>query len=133
MSEFRSHQLLLAKGTHPMLTTLAVKTTTLLSTADTKIDLTGSWNKLVGALSGGSVEKVLTFLSIVGVILVIASIGGYLWQRRRGGGGNHSGLLWAGLVGALFAAPKVVVPIALTILDFLISALAGIVSNIAGS
>lgn len=116
-----------------MLTTLAVKATTLVSTADTKIDLTGSWNKLVGALSGGSVEKVLTFLSIIGVILVIASIGGYLWQRRRGGGGNHSGLLWAGLVGALFAAPKVVIPIALTILDFLISAIAGIVSNVAGS
>jgi hypothetical protein len=113
-----------------MLTSLAAKTTTLVSTADTKIDLTGSWNKLVTALSGGSVDKVLTFLSIVGVILVVASVGGYLWQRRRGGGGNHSGLLWAGLIGALLSAPKLVVPIILSILDFVIGALATIVSNL---
>ncbi|WIE80971.1 hypothetical protein [Curtobacterium sp. MCSS17_016] len=115
-----------------MLTNLAVSATTLLSTASSseKVDLTGSWNTLVSALSGGNVDKLLQFLSIAGVILVVVAVGGYLFQRRRGGGGNTQGLLWAALAGALLAGPKFFIPLILTLADFAVNGIGNIIGNL---
>lgn len=83
-----------------------------------KVDLAGSWTKAWSVFSTGN-EKIFTILSVVGVIIFVASLAGYIWQRRRGSGGNTGAVIGAGVVGMLFCAPQVVIPLLLVIVDLL--------------
>jgi len=61
------------------------------------------------------------------MLLVVAAILTYLWERRRGNGGQgggHQKILWAIAIGMVLAAPDVVIPAILTIVDFIANALA---------
>jgi len=61
------------------------------------------------------------------MLLVVAAILTYLWERRRGGDGGkggHTKILWAIIIGAILAAPSVVIPAILTIVDFVANVIA---------
>ena len=87
----------------------------------TRINLAGGWNLIWGAISGalGGVGGALT---VFGTLVVVLGFASWLWQKRRGAGGGHSGLLWTLLVGALLVTPGVVLPILLTAVDIVLNA-----------
>lgn len=83
--------------------------------------LADKWKQFWGTIKaplGGIVD----LLGIVGIVLIIMSGIGLLWQRRRGGGGSNgvSGFLITLIIGAVLALPDligVVVPIFDLIVD----------------
>ncbi len=95
------------------------------------INLSGSWGQVWGAVQAAIGTKLTTLLSAVGVILVVGAVFKWLFERRRGGGGAFSGqassgLLWTLAAGATLAAPGVLIPIFLTILDAIANAVIGL-------
>tara|TARA_R110002124_G_scaffold43777_1_gene134427 strand:- start:262 stop:570 length:309 start_codon:yes stop_codon:yes gene_type:complete len=94
------------------------------------VNLTGGWNTLWSAISSVIGGPVMTLLTIIGVILVVGSIITYFFQKRRGGGAMQGlgPVMWTLVCGALLAAPQVIIPLALTLLDFAINTLVAIVS-----
>jgi hypothetical protein len=95
------------------------------------INLTSGWNTLWGAIAGVIGGPIMTLLTIIGVILVVVSIGTYFFQKRRGGGAMQGlgPVVWTLVCGALLAAPQIIIPLALTILDFIINTLIAIVNG----
>lgn len=92
--------------------------------ATSSINFASSWTTFWSSISG-SLGKLPTLLGIIGMLLVVAAILTYLWERRRGGGGGgHQKILWTILVGAILAAPSVVIPAILTIVDFIANVIA---------
>jgi len=94
--------------------------------ATASINFASSWTTFWSSISG-SLGKLPTLLGIIGMLLVVAAILTYLWERRRGGDGGkggHSKILWAIIVGAILAAPSVVIPAILTIVDFVANVIA---------
>lgn len=90
-----------------------------------KINLTAGWNTLWSAISGVIGGQVMLILTIIGVVLVVASVGKWIFDRRRGGSAT-SGLgpvLWTLICGALLAAPQVIIPLLLSLLDLIANAL----------
>ena len=62
-----------------------------------------------------------------GVVLVVFAIIRWLWDCRRSGfQGNHAGLLWTFGVGAVLAAPDVVIPLLLGLADLITNAVIGL-------
>lgn len=90
------------------------------------IDLASSWNKV-----WGSVKSVSGFSSLdnvllaVGGILILLSILQWLWKRRTGQP-NHQHVAWTLLLGAFLMLPQVLIPVALTIVDVIVNAIASI-------
>ncbi len=89
------------------------------------IDLAGGWNTLWGALR--IPPQMMTLLTVIGVIIVIASLFKWFLDRKRQGSsgmGQSSGpVLWATLLGVAIAAPALIIPIFLKILDWIINAI----------
>lgn len=92
------------------------------------IDLAGGWNTLWGALN--IPPAMMTLLTVVGVIIVIGAILKWVFERKRQGSqgmGQSSGpLLWAALAGVAIAAPALIIPIFLTIIDWIINGLVSV-------
>lgn len=99
------------------------------------INLTQGWNTLWGALN--IPPAVMILLSVIGVIMVIGAIFKWILDRKRQGSqgmGQSSGpLLWATLAGVAIAAPALIIPIALTILDWIIKAFVSIWQGTGGT
>lgn len=96
-----------------------------------KIDLAGGWDRLWTSISGGEgIAQIANLATVVGVIIVVAAIVKWAWEKRRsgggggggGGGGRPDGILWALLVGAILAGPNLILPMFLTVLDTLANA-----------
>lgn len=95
------------------------------------IDLASSWTKAWTAISG-PLGAFASLLGVIGALLVVFGVAGYIWERRRGGGASHQKLLYTIVIGAILAAPGVVVPSLLTAVDFLINALIGLLHGTTG-
>lgn len=93
----------------------------------TNIDLSGAWDTLWGAVTASTGPILTNVLSVLGVIILVLAIFGYIWSRARGRG-NAGGLVWAIVIGAVLAAPGVVFPILLTLIDLVINAVIDIVN-----
>lgn len=90
------------------------------------IDLSGGWSKLWSAVQGALGSGLVGLLTAIGVIIVVFAVAKWFWDRKRNGGGDSKGLFWALAVGMLFAAPEIVLPVALTIADAVANALVNI-------
>lgn len=100
------------------------------------VDLAGSWDKFWKALMGaGQVQGLFNVLAIVGVALIAWAIVKWAWDRRRGGGGGFGGggggggITGALLVGVILAAPNLILPAVLNVLDLVIDAVVKIWQN----
>ena len=93
-----------------------------------QVNLAAGWNTLWGAISSVIGGQITLILTIIGVVMVIAAVGTWIFQRRRGGGVTQGlgAILWTLIAGALLAAPQVVIPLILTILDLVINGLIAI-------
>lgn len=92
------------------------------------IDLNGSWSRFWNSItSAANIDRLMTLLSIVGVIIVAAAIVKWSWDRRRGVHAGNSGAVWGSLlVGAVLSAPNLLIPIVLQIFDILVNSIAKI-------
>jgi len=85
------------------------------------------WNSVTAAVG----TQLTTLLTAVGVVLVVFAIVKWLWDRRRSGfQGNHSSLLWTFGVGAVLAAPDVIIPLLLGLADLITNAVVGLFGNV---
>jgi len=99
--------------------------------ASTSINLASSWTTAWTAISG-PLGAFANLLGVIGALLVVFGVAGYIWERRRGGGGSHQKLIYTIVIGAILAAPGVVVPSLLTAVDFIINALIGLLHGTTG-
>lgn len=96
------------------------------------IDLAASWAKVYAGLTkaAGS-SAIFTLFGAVGAIIVVAAIGKWAWDRRRGSGGGGAGggsnaLLGALVIGMALSAPDVMIPLVLGIADWVANAIIGV-------
>lgn len=89
------------------------------------VNLAGGWNTLWSAISGAIGGSVMTLLTIAGVILVLFAVTKYVFDKRRGGSASQGlGIvLWTLVAGSILAAPQVILPLALGLLDLVINLL----------
>lgn len=93
------------------------------------VNLAAGWTTVWSAIQSAIGSQVTALLTAIGVILVVGAILKWIWDRRRGGGGNHSHLLYTLLIGGILAAPDFIIPVILTILDTLINVIVSIGSR----
>ncbi|MDQ2738008.1 MAG: hypothetical protein M3Y35_05165 [Actinomycetota bacterium] len=89
------------------------------ASVDFKTGWSDFWSKITSA---AGLTSALQLLKIVGAVLVVVAIVGWIWKKRRGGGGDNKGLVWTLLVGALFAAPDFIIPAILWFVDLIVNA-----------
>ena len=95
------------------------------------VNFQSGWSTVWKSVSGAVGAQLTTLLTAIGVVLVVFAIIRWLWDRRRSGfQGNHSGLLWTFGVGAVLAAPDVVIPLLLGLADVVTNAVIGLFGNL---
>ena len=88
-----------------------------------KVNFAGQWNTLWKAVESVIGSQGTTLMAVIGLAMVVAAVAKWVWDRRKGGGGGgNAGLIWVIVVGGLLAAPTVIFPLLLTIVDWLINA-----------
>jgi hypothetical protein len=88
------------------------------------LDLKGAWTSLWSAINTGTFASIMTLLTWAGVILVVFAVLKWLWDKRRGGGGNSQSLIWTSVLGGALAAPNLLLPIVLGLIDMLVNTIA---------
>lgn len=91
------------------------------------IDLTGAWSKVWSSFGGNS--NFWLALAMLGVVFVAWGIAQFIWEKRRGSGGNTSSLVWKVVLGCLLAGPNLVIPIVLGIFDVLANLIVKLVKS----
>lgn len=87
----------------------------------TTVNFASDWTSIDTALNSALGSSLVTFLGVIGTLLIVLSVIKYFWDRRRGGAGNHTHLMWTLVIGAILAVPSVVMPALLTILDAVVN------------
>lgn len=117
---------------------LAAITGILASADGESVDLSKGWTDVwVGLKGNGAFAGVMNLLTAVGAVIVVMAIAKLLWEKRRGGGGGggmgggkgSEGIMWALALGALLAAPNLILPVMLQILDIIANGVAGVFTN----
>lgn len=85
------------------------------------------WNRLIAVVP----SNVLTFMTVLGVVILVISVVIWLWQRRKGGGAGMQGFPWIAVVlaGAL-AGPQLVIPAIIGVLQFVVGFVITIVNSV---
>lgn len=96
------------------------------------VSLKSGWTTFWTAVSG-SLGPVTTLMTVAGVLLVVGAIVKWMWDRRRGTQGQHSGLIWSMAIGAILASPDLLLPLLLGLVDAVINIVAGVFSNAGGN
>ena len=96
------------------------------------INFKDGWDTLISAIeSAAGSQALFTILAVAGAVIVIVAVGGTLISKRRGGslGQGNGKIVGAVIAGALLAAPKVVVPAALWLIDLVGNAVIQVMRN----
>ena len=92
------------------------------------VDLKGGWTKIWGAIQT-ALGTFAGLLTAFGVLIVVFAVLKWLWDKRRGGDGQGNRALgWAMLFGAILAAPGLLIPMTLGLVDIVINAAINIVN-----
>lgn len=85
------------------------------------------WNRLIAVVP----SNVLTFMTVLGVVILVIAIIGFFWQRRKGGGAGLQGFPWIAVIlaGAL-AGPQLVIPAIIGVLQFIVGFVITIVNSV---
>ena len=94
-------------------------------------NLVGAWDSFWGTVSGSNgIGSLFNILAWVGLLLIVSAIVKFIWDKRRGGGGNSQAVVFALLVGGLLAAPNMLIPLVLRLVDFVINLVAALLRNV---
>lgn len=81
------------------------------------INLKGQWGTLWDTLKT-AVPSLPTILGMLALVMVVLAIVSWLWGKRRNiRGGDNQPMIGAVIVAAVFAAPDLVIPLLLTVID----------------
>lgn len=83
--------------------------------------LASDWSSLWSSVSG-SIGPLTKLLGAIGLFLMLGALIKWIIDKRRGGQANHSGLLWTAIFGCILAAPNMLMPTALTLVDKVVNA-----------
>ncbi|MHB1974095.1 MAG: hypothetical protein ACYCR4_07370 [Acidimicrobiales bacterium] len=89
--------------------------------AATTVNFAGDWSSIDSALTSALGSSLVTFMGVIGTLLIVFALLKYFWERRRTGQGNHQHIAWTMLIGAILAVPAVVMPALLTIIDAVVN------------
>lgn len=100
--------------------------------------LASDWNSFWSTISSATgMGPVISLLSIIGVLLAVASLLGWLWEVRKSGGfkgetirKSHHKLIFGFILGMALASPTIVIPVFLTLISQLISGVIAIVHSL---
>ena len=84
---------------------------------NSNLNLVNAWNTLWSQLTSWA-PGLGTFLAVIGLLVVVAAVGKWLWDKRRGNGSGGFPTM-ALIFGLLLAGPTIVVPVVLSILQVL--------------
>ena len=94
-------------------------------------DWTSFWSTISSATGMG---PVISLLSIIGVLLAVGSLLGWLWEVRKSGGfkgesirKSHHKLIFGFILGMALASPTIVIPVFLTLIGQIISGVVAII------
>lgn len=87
-----------------------------------KVDLISGWEGLWGPIKAALGSGLTTALSVIGVAILVSALVTYAWQRRKGGGRGFGMLTWPLVIGAVCAAPEVLMPIFLKLAQWVADA-----------
>ncbi len=87
------------------------------------VDLASGWSSLWAQIDQGDWSTLALLLTWAGICLIVGAVGKFFWDKRRGGGGagGSSAVLYASVIGGLLAAPEVLIPAILTVIDLLVN------------
>ena len=85
------------------------------------IDLSGGWDLLWTRVSVDMPAGMSNLMLLAGTGLVVFAILKWVWARQHGRGVRSAGLAWTLLVGAILAAPGVIVPIIMAGVDVVLN------------
>lgn len=84
--------------------------------AQQEIDLQGGWESFYNSVRSSVGSGLFDLLTGLGAVIVVIAILKWIWDKRRGGA-RSQGVLWAIVVGAILAAPGLIIPVMLGIID----------------
>ena len=98
------------------------------------VNLKGGWDTLIAAIEASAGSTALfTVLAVAGAVLVIGAVATHLIAKRRGGnlfGGQDTTKVGGAIIaGSLLAAPKVVIPGVLWLVDLIANAVIQVLRN----
>lgn len=82
-------------------------------------NISGGWDRLWSAVTSGFPNLTL-ILNILALIIIVLAGLKWIWARKRGNG-NSKDVGMALVIGAILAAPGLLVPIALKVIDWLLN------------
>jgi len=91
----------------------------------TNVDLSGGWTTFWGAVTSAA-PSLTAIMSVLGILILLASLVSYIWSRMRGQGGDNGRLIWAIIAGAVLAAPGVLFPLFLGLADMVANSMIAI-------
>ncbi|XBH22985.1 hypothetical protein V5R04_07180 [Jonesiaceae bacterium BS-20] len=92
-----------------------------------KINLTAGWTSFWTKINTGDFKTLMMYATWVGVALFFGAIVTYFWQKKRGNA-NAAAIGWTGGLGALLAAPNVLVPVMLTLFSLVVNTVVALLS-----
>lgn len=93
------------------------------------MDLNQHWQRLLGFLP----EGVLITAGVIGIVIIIVTIGVWLWKGRQGANLNGKTFpLWPVIIGGILALPTILVPIVLLIVNVILQLFVLLIEFIAG-
>jgi hypothetical protein len=66
-------------------------------------------------------------LGVIGMLMVVGGILGWVFQRRKGGGGTAK-FIWTFAIGAIIAGPQVIIPAVLKVIDLAAAAAVALIN-----
>lgn len=84
-----------------------------------EVDLSAVWKTFWNAVTEEAGANFSVVLSVVGLIIVIFTLLGYVWKRWRNQGAQMGQMWLAILLGGLFAAPAILIPLLLFLVDLI--------------
>lgn len=97
--------------------------------AGDKVDLSSGWSTLWSGLTGsGNMANVMKILTAIGVVLLLGSLLGWIWGKRKGGSlaSGGAGVFIVLIVGCILSAPNLLLPAVLGIIDGIGNGIAGL-------
>jgi hypothetical protein len=84
--------------------------------AQQDIDLQRGWEAFYDSVRSSVGTGLFDLLTGLGAVIVVVAILKWVWDKRRGGA-RSQGVLWAIVIGAIMAAPGLIIPVVLGIVD----------------